>query len=646
MRSKLRNIAKLVFLSSWIFLGYSAAAAQPKTPADIPLEMFAALPSFTNPQLSPSGSHLAFFAPMQGVQQLIVNNLAGNDPLRVPVPENQVVSKFQWLSNDILLYATSYSLKRRDQRVVTTQTRVHRLDMRSRQTRWLGAPDRSNFANTYGQHETILDTLPHDPENVLLALDQNRNGLYEVYKVNLTSGHKKIQEKERDYVHIWQTDSTSEVRLASGFRREKYVQYLKGPKGRWKNISDRNWVNNYSILGFKDDGKTAFAKGLTKHGMQGLYLLDLLSGNIIETLFANKNFDVDDVVTDPLSGQITGVTYRDDFTRIVYFDKKLTRVQYAIDKALPDAVNRIISHVPDKDWYLLKSYSDANPGEFYIFDRPNNHISFIAASRPQMDPSAMAPTQAVSIPVRDKEHIPGYLTTPSTTEEGPLPAIILPHGGPYGVRDTAAWDYEAQFYASRGYLVLKPNFRGSGGYGAAFSQTGRNQWGGRMQDDVTDATKWLINGGLADPDHICIVGSSYGGYAALMALVKEPDLYRCAVSVNGVTDLARLKSSDRRNTLGALSWIGSMQLDGVDDKMISPFAQASTIQSPVLLMSSVDDARIPFQLSVDLHEKLQGLGKSSRYVRIEKGTHNMVTSQARLTMLTATEKFLAKHLGK
>ncbi len=166
-----------------------------------------------------------------------------------------------------------------------------------------------------------------------------------------------------------------------------------------------------------------------------------------------------------------------------------------------------------------------------------------------------------------------------------------------------------------------------------------------MQDDITDATNWLINEGHADPNRICIVGSSYGGYAALMGLIKEPSLYKCAISVNGVTNLPKLKSSDRRNAVGGRAWTKTMGLTGTDDDDISPYEQAEKITAPILLMSSVDDARVPFQHAVEMHERLKKMGKDSQYIRIKGGTHNMVTAQSRLTMLKAAEKFLAKHIG-
>lgn len=625
--------------------------AQPQKSAELPVEVFAALPSFADPQLSLSGDYLAFFASGEGRTRLIARSMTGGSPLVVVPPENQTIIDFQWLKNDILIFRTSYSLKRRSMKVRTTETRVHRLDLRTKKSLWLGTPNRSTLQKTNSQHERVIDTLPQDPNHVLIELDLNRNNLYEIYKVSLASAHKKIHEKERTYVQDWLTDPTSTVRFATGFRRSKAVRYLKDDRGEWLNLEDFAWASKYSIEGFSPDPDIAYVSGRTEHGTRGLFLLKLSTGEITKTLFAHKRFDLNRVARRQSSGEIVGAVYIDDFPRTVYFDERLKQVQRTIDAELPDTVNTILSEAPDKDWYFISAKNATSPGSYYIFDRPNAHIRFVESKRQDIDPAKMAKTERVSVPTRDGETIPAYLTRPKTHEphfedtDNKPAAVIMPHGGPYGIRDTAEWDYFAQFLASRGYVVMKPNFRGSGGYGSAFARAGRDQWGGLMQDDITDATNWLINSGDVDPNRVCILGASYGGYAALMALVQQPALYRCAVSVNGVTDLKRMKSNDRRNAVGGHTWTNAMRLEGVSDRDISPYDQAKKIIAPILLMSSVDDARVPFQYAVDMHEKLKKIGKESQYVRIEKGTHNMTTAQSRLTMLKAIETFLAKHIG-
>ncbi len=439
MKSKLHILAKQAFLSSWVFAGCLTATAQPKVPTDIPVEMFAALPSFANPKLSPSGEFLAFFASTEGQTRLIISGIAGADPLVVSVPEKQTIVDFRWLQNDILLYRASYSFKRRRLKVRTTETRMHRLDMKTRSSLWLGAPDRTNLRETNSQHERVIDTLPLDPDHVLIELDLNLNSLTEVYKVSLDSGHKKIHERERANIHDWLTDADSTVRLATGVRRDKFVSYLKDERGRWRNLEKAEWAKKYSIEGFATDPDFAYVSGPTAYGTRGLFLLKLSTGEITKTLFAHKQFDMDSVARKQPNDEIVGAVYIDDFPRIAYFDPTYMQVQKAVDRALPDTINTILSRAPDKDWYFLSAESSTNPGNYYIFDRPNGNIGFVASNRQDIEPGEMARTESVIIPAKNGGFIPSYLTRATAkpfktkSDENKPAGVIMPHGGPFGV---------------------------------------------------------------------------------------------------------------------------------------------------------------------------------------------------------------------
>lgn len=620
-----------------------AIEAQDKKPSDIPVEDFAAMPQISDAKLSPDGQRIAYLIATDGKQSLIINTQDGQNPTLIPPPNDSTYIEFKWIEDDLLLLRTSVSAKGAAMNVVT-KTRIFTFDITKAKLTWLGAPDRRQLKEAKSQTERIIDLLPHDAEHALIELDLNRNGDYEVYEVNLRSGYRKLRVRERRGVQWWYTDQSSDVRLGHGFRGKKRITRLKNASGDWVDLEEFGWTKKYTIEGFTDDPNILYVSGYGEHGTRALFTLNLDSGDIIAPLFNHPKFDMEEIITHPVSGRIIGVSYMDDFSKVHYLDPDFAAAQRSIDAAMQGTSNSILSQAVDKGWYFVLAEKDQNPGDFYIYDHPNKRMGFVASTRPLLNPELMGHTQNISIRVRDNSTIPAYLLLPHNDEPKKLPAIILVHGGPEA-RDTAEWDYEAQFYASRGYAVLKANFRGSSGYGLKFQIDGFKQWGGLMQDDVSDATKWLISEGVADPDRICIMGSSYGGYAALMGVIKEPNLYQCAVSVNGVTNLPRLKSSDRRNSIGGRSWTQRMGLTGVDDKQVSPFHRAHEINVPVLLMSSVDDARVHWKMSEDMHKRLKKLKKDSTYVKIKDGTHHMVTANSRLTALKAAETFLAKHIG-
>ena len=231
--------------------------------------------------------------------------------------------------------------------------------------------------------------------------------------------------------------------------------------------------------------------GENEHGTNSMYLVDLLNGEVIETLFSHAEVDINTTVRHPATGKVVGVSYTDDFNRIEYFDQDLKRIHRSLQKALPDMVVEITDKARDANLYLVLAYNDTDPGQYFLFDRYNKRLDYFASYREEIDPLLSGPTQAVAIPVTDGSNIPGYLTLPAGVEAKSLPTVLLPHGGP-SARDSADWDFMAQFFASRGYAVLKPNFRGSTGYGKAFHKQGEQQWGGLMQQDLTDATNWLV----------------------------------------------------------------------------------------------------------------------------------------------------------
>ncbi|WP_262693926.1 alpha/beta hydrolase family protein [Kordiimonas aquimaris] len=622
------------------------AHAQPSyaSPADIPAEAFAALPGFVDARLSPSGKKLAYFVELDGEKTFFVQNTNGDNPMQMTPPEKTSYLDFVWANDNVVLLRAILTLNRHVFRGKTTETRIFSLDFENMRLEWLGKPDKRDSGARTSQHERIVDMLPDDPDHILVQLDFELDGKADVYRVNVRNGRRRSAKIGNEGIQNWYADQNSEIRLGYGYRGKKWTVKFRQPGGNWINLNKTEWFQKANIEGFSEDPNTLYVSGTSEYGTKGLYKLDIPSGEVTERLFAHPEVDIDEVALHPITGQVAGVVYTNDYTRVEYFDKELRKVQRIIDKALPDTINTIMNSVAQKDWYLIRAENDRDPGVYYIFDRAKKQIHFMTTVRPQIDPEMMATVNKVSIPTRDGAEIPAYMVLPKGKDHKNLPTIVLPHGGPWA-RDDASWDYEAQFYASRGYLVLKPNFRGSEGYGYAFENAGNMQWGGLMQDDVTDATRWLIDEGYADPDRICIAGSSYGGYASLMGVIKEPGLYKCAISVNGVTNLVKLKVGDK-NTIGGRVWITRMGLEGASDKDVSPYHRAEDISAPVLLMSAVDDARVPYKMSRDLHKKLKKLKKTSQYVKITEGTHYMVTAQSRLTQLKASEEFLAKHIGR
>jgi len=297
--------------------------------------------------------------------------------------------------------------------------------------------------------------------------------------------------------------------------------------------------------------------------------------------------------------------------------------------------------------------NERTPGKYYLYDAVLQQVDVIVARAPWIDPKQMGTVKAIHYKARDGLEISGYLTTPNGKEAKKLPLIVYPHGGPYAVRDTAGWDADAQFLASRGYAVLQMNFRGSGGYGSTFREAGNREWGGKMQDDVTDAVQWAVTSGVADANRVCLLGASYGGYVALMGAVTTPELYKCAVSISGVTDLETMfqprivgTSIFRDRTPEELTFISKVVGDKRDSAYLrerSPVANAAKIRAPIFIAHGEQDLIVPFGNATQMRDALVQAHKTVEFFSRPDEEHGFAQEANQIALLTQIEQFLQKY---
>lgn len=301
----------------------------------------------------------------------------------------------------------------------------------------------------------------------------------------------------------------------------------------------------------------------------------------------------------------------------------------------------------DGNRIVLLAYSDRDPGVYYLFDQKQKRISQLAVRRDWIDPDTMASVQPFSFKARDGLTLNGYLTVPNGKAAKDLPLVVMPHGGPLGVRDYWGWDRDAQFMASRGYGVLQVNFRGSAGYGADFTKAGERQWGGKMIDDITDAARWAVEQGHADEDRLCIYGGSYGGYAALMSAVREPDLYQCAIGFVGVYDLILQRADTDTTELRQGEAYYDVAVGATDEELRrnSPITHIDKLKAPVLIIHGGQDKRVPLNQAQALRSALRKRKHPHEYY-VESGEgHGFRNPENIAEFYTRIERFLDRHIG-
>lgn len=492
-----------------------------------------------------------------------------------------------------------------------------------------------------------------------------------VFRVNPSSGKTRLFEGDRvsqrlqsggrpKYEHAidWVVSSRGDI-----IAREDYDSYTNEYRiftkrdGKWKKIyendpSDKRYIGGrrFGVYAMTPKEDAIIFLGLNDASNErSLFKLDF-NGEITGPIFEMKNADVAGVwMTD--NRHLIGVEYSGNEPKYEFWDKALS-VKFETLKGRMDGFTLKISDINnDATRMVLKISGGSETANYYLFNIETEKLSPLGKPY-QIAGEYVGFTQSIEYKSSDGTKIPAILTWPAGDEEKNLPAIVLPHGGPASY-DTTEFDWLAQYFASRGYLVLQPNFRGSSGFGDKFESAGHGEWGGLMQQDLHDGVRAIISAGWVDPERVCIVGGSYGGYAALMAGGMVPDLFKCVAAIAPVTDLAELMRDTQRDK-GSRSYsyeyfkvsIGNLLKFGTKLQQLSPVNYAKTYALPVLLVHGKDDTVVPILQSREMKTRMIRAGKNVELVELDGADHWLSTSEARFSTLEAVAKFVETHIGE
>ncbi|MFV3129138.1 alpha/beta hydrolase family protein [Niveispirillum sp. KHB5.9] len=626
-----------------LFAGTALAEPAPV----LPVEYFAHQPVMSDVDLSPDGSHVAFLAPVSGRQHLVVRKLPitpGEKPAIIG-PSDAEILGFDWISNERLLLRilATEKVSTSSGRVPLRFTRTVSIsrDLQEMKVLLQRPPDNGYWL----QHTPILQFI--DDEHVLAEFPTEDGPWPGVVRLNvLTGNYTRVRRPIRNVVS-YIPDPTGEIRIAETYHdKEVESRYLRrAPGGDFELMLKDKLLEKdggYGILGFDASGQNLYVTSRHEGDRSAIYRYDMASDQMMEKVADDPRFDVNSAIVQ--RGAVVAIAWTDDLPRRKWLDPAVQKLQDALDKVVPDSREVILDMAADGNLALVASYSMSAPTTYRLFDRRTKEFALFGDTYPAITQDVVSPRQPISFKATDGTEIPGYLTLPVGVEGRNLPFIIMPHGGPFS-RDDGEFDVMAQFLANRGYGVFQPNFRGSTGYGSAFNEAGERQWGGLMQDDVTDAAKWVVSQGIADGARMCILGWSYGGYAALMAAVKTPDLFKCAVATAPVANMERLYDEFRNSTFKNLNR-GLYFGDNPDALLpISPYHQADKIKIPVLLIHGDLDYQAHVAHSRDMERALKRAGKPVEYIEIEGMDHSPLVTAQRKTVFEAWERFLKAHIG-
>jgi dipeptidyl aminopeptidase/acylaminoacyl peptidase len=633
-------------------LNCSAAFAQPgqaippasATGATAPYaaDLFAKLPLINGPKLSPDGQNI-LFSTQTGGRTFVATRTVSDGKLRsVPLPDRLDLNWYRWAGNNRLLISVSQTVRWFD--TEARRSYLLTVDTATMKPVFIGR----NWQGLEGD-----DLLYADPsgEWALLSLQRTAFVGPSVYRVTLATG--EMQQVQKAYGDIWEwfSDNRGVVRMGMSFSRESWtLHYREGDKGDFRKLAtiryddeeQQGLIDAIRVIGGSDEGYALSARGT---GRYALYRYNYATQTFGEMVYGNPDHDIQDYDLNE-DGTPSAVYYTDERPKVHWFDPVQQQVQQAIDKALGARHGSLVSRSRDGRVKIIHVGGSNDPGSYYLFDEALGKMDVFARTNEALSPAKLSPSQYVSYRARDGLMIHANLTLPKGKEAKGLPLVILPHGGPYGVRDDLRYDAEVQFLASRGYAVLQPNFRGSGGYGEAHSKAGEGAIGRQMQDDLDDGMDWLVQQGTVDAGRVCVVGASYGGYAALWAVTRNPERYRCAASFAGVTDWDRILKYDARffSRSGLRRWRNTIRGEkGFDLDSVSPLKQINTLTRPVLIAQGQEDTVVPPQQAASYVHALEAAGKPHEYVRYETEGHGFDDPANLADWLKKLEAFLAKH---
>jgi dipeptidyl aminopeptidase/acylaminoacyl peptidase len=616
-----------------------------------PIEAYGELPRIRSMDISPDGTHVAYLSFADGSEMLRIYELGQG--LRGAVRTDNVKARNVFFAGQdyVILRAGktttipgyrgrleftgafSYSLKsgdvvnlpRRMEELYPAQEGLGRIIALAADGRYVLMPGYTG--------------LGQDPPNDLL-------------RINLDNGVGRIAKRGRHETIDWIADENGVVLAREDYDNDSddYAVYSEIGGKTTKIFELKSNRIPFSLIGVKPDKSgLLLVDEAADEEFSSVYELGF-DGKISGPVFAGNDREIDRILAD-VNRVVIGVEYLRLYPTYEFYDKELEKAVAAAQQYFEGAAVYLESWTEDFSKLLFYVEGGFYPGNYFVFLRDQNGMQQVASTRPDIAPEQVADVLPIEYKARDGLTIPALLTLPLNANPENVPLIVMPHGGPEA-HDVVGFDWMAQYFASRGYMILQPNFRGSSGFGAALRDAGAGEWGGKMQDDITDGVNALIRTGRADPSRICIIGASYGGYAALAGGAFTPDLYRCVAAIAPVTDLPAMLREERRDH-GAKHWvvdywqslIGDPRAERDKLEAISPVNSADKFAAPVLLIHGKDDLVVPISQSRAMERALKRAGKQVEFIEMKGEDHGLSTSEGRLATLKALDAFVARTIG-
>lgn len=649
---------RLLILSSLFMLvavNPGNALAEPEsTHKPHPLHYFYRDAVLSDVKISPDGTHLVALKNIGSETAIIVYEISTGKGF-YPIKTDNKKFKFNWVrwaNNDRLVMSVGFSSNRGTLTALKfDETRLLAMDAKKPSKMiTLVKPDGEALKKGWVSQfqDNIISMLPDDNDHILIGVDRVLPGHQTVYKVNVYTGKLTRVQKEKASIKSWMADNQGNVRIGTGYddrARRISIKVL--------DTNTKKWVEAWSYINLDEPDITPARFGNNPNelflfadheGRQALFKADLSKpGFPKELVLSNPDYDVNGrLIYSAAHKEVVGIYYSDESSKSIFWNREFNAFQAGLNKALPDSSNYIIGISDDARKILVSTSNPTAPATIMYVNRDTKEVSHIADLFPELTNDVLVEKQFRTYKARDGLDLEGYLSLPKNFANKPVATIILPHGGPMS-EDGSDFDHFSAFMVDRGYAVFQPNFRGSSGRGHDFMMEAVGGYGLEMQDDLEDAVKYLVNAKIADPGKVGIVGASYGGYAALMGATKTPDLFQCAISFAGMSDLVKMRDTFRYYSAGN-SYRKQFGNDKKQLKETSPVRMVEQVKIPILLIHGDKDTSVPVIQSRIMASELKNQNKVYEYIELEGGSHNLDYLPHRQQTFEAMEKFLQQYL--
>lgn len=643
-------------LSSALPAAHAQAQASPP-----PVETFFSDPTLQAVTLSPSGRYLAsiVLTPDAKGTRVVVSDLQDKEPDRAVAAFSRArASNPIWVSDDLLIF---YAAEDRDRSTYVGRASLMSVRRDGEGLRLIIAGNdwsqgTSSIKPLNATHDYLQLGAPGSDEIIVGETLWDGAGEFKAVRplaVNVRTGvRRSVTPSEPPNARDWLFDHLGRPRVATSLKGDDGAYHWLDPKTQtWKELTRFKPLERpYTPLFMAGD--SLYVSTSTGSGSELRRFDPQTAKPENEAMLSTPGYNSAlRRVTDRDSGELLGFRLLTDAQVNVWLTPALQALQAKVDAALPGRVNIMLCAACDRlDFVPVYSYSDRAPGDYLIYRRKEDKWQRLGPRRPKVDAAAMSPVQFHRIKARDGVDLPVWVTLPAGTKQ-PRAAVVLVHGGPWVRGREWDWDGKSQFLASRGYVVIEPEFRGSTGYGEDHFRAGFKQWGRAMQDDVSDALRFAVKQGWVDDKRVCIMGGSYGGYATLMGLAKDPDQYRCGVASFAVSDPMMMFTvywsdiSDESKQYSYKETIGDPEADVAMLTANSPLAQAARIKAPVMLVYGGRDRRVPIVHGERMREALTKAGNPPEWVVYDDEYHGFRFEESKYDFWRRVETFLGKHLA-